>query len=573
MSDLKIVKLIDPIQLVNILGGLVPKGAYDGATSYVVGDSVDYNGSSYVLFASAVAGTLPTDTTKWQVVANKGDQGIQGNDGVAGAAGANGLVTSIVGGTNITVDNTTPSAPIVNVTGLTKSSVGLGNVENAAASTLYVPLAGGTMTGALVVSPTNTASIAISGNNAAGSTAKLMSLSLGGAEAFDVSSSGQLNVRNITPRSSLSHNLGAASTYWTNLYAQTLNLNSTASISGTTAGELIFTGNPVADRYVLKSTAGIRSDTTAGLLRLSGGTQDDGAVLVMGGSTNGAIASTGVGRVGTTDIWKWNAAGMTIGNGNAPTHTLTLPSIATGIALYNTSDQTTNFERVRQYWASNVFNISAEKGGTGADRSIKFSSTLPAFQYLQINSTATSGFINSFGTNSAAGGIIHLVNGTNNATSGVQYGVSIAPTINQTGTAGYTTLLINPTETAVGSGAKFLGDFQVGGVRKASIDNTGAIMVTGFDAALSTKTANYTLIVSDYTILFDATAGNLVATLPTAASSTGRVYNIKKMDSTANTVTIDANASETIDGALTKVISTQFNSYTIQSTGTAWVVL
>ena len=64
-----IVKLVDPLNIVNIPSGLVPKGAYDNATDYAVGDSVDYLGSSYVMFVDAVAGTLPTDTTKWQVLA------------------------------------------------------------------------------------------------------------------------------------------------------------------------------------------------------------------------------------------------------------------------------------------------------------------------------------------------------------------------------------------------------------------------------------------------------------------------------------------------------------------------
>lgn len=82
---------------VNIPSGLVPKGAYNAGTDYAVGDSVDYNGSSYVMFVDAVAGTLPTDTTKWQVLANKGATGATGATGAAGAAGANGQGVPIGG--------------------------------------------------------------------------------------------------------------------------------------------------------------------------------------------------------------------------------------------------------------------------------------------------------------------------------------------------------------------------------------------------------------------------------------------------------------------------------------------
>lgn len=71
----RLVKLLDPINNVVITGGIVPKGAYDNATDYAVGDMVDYNGSSYVMYVNATAGTLPTDDTKWMVVAEKGDTG------------------------------------------------------------------------------------------------------------------------------------------------------------------------------------------------------------------------------------------------------------------------------------------------------------------------------------------------------------------------------------------------------------------------------------------------------------------------------------------------------------------
>lgn len=90
MGTFKIVKLTDPIQLVNIPGGLVPRGAYDNSTDYAVGDSVDYSGSSYVMFSDAGAGTLPTNTTYWQVLANKGATGATGATGSTGSQGPQG---------------------------------------------------------------------------------------------------------------------------------------------------------------------------------------------------------------------------------------------------------------------------------------------------------------------------------------------------------------------------------------------------------------------------------------------------------------------------------------------------
>ena len=41
----------------------------------------------------------------------------------------------------------------------------------------------------------------------------------------------------------------------------------------------------------------------------------------------------------------------------SPTHSLTFGSTATGIAQYNTADQTTNYERVVKSWNSNVYEV------------------------------------------------------------------------------------------------------------------------------------------------------------------------------------------------------------------------
>jgi len=67
---------------------------------------------------------------------------------------------------------------------------------------------------------------------------------------------------------------------------------------------------------------------------------------------------------------------------------------------------------------------------------------------------------------------------TLSGSSGTQYSVRIANTVNQTGSAAYTDLLINRTETAVGTGAQLLLDLQVGGNSKFRVDNTGTWLMT-----------------------------------------------------------------------------------------------
>ena len=56
---------------------------------------------------------------------------------------------------------------------------------------------------------------------------------------------------------------------------------------------------------------------------------------------------------------------------NAGTHSLTLASATTGIAHYNTTTQTTNYERARSFWNSNTYTIRTEALGTGFLRDIQ----------------------------------------------------------------------------------------------------------------------------------------------------------------------------------------------------------
>lgn len=87
-----------------------------------------------------------------------------------------------------------------------------------------------------------------------------------------------------------------------------------------------------------------------------------------------------------------------------------------------------------------------------------------------------------------------------------------------------------------------------------------------------TKTANYTLTSSDQVVLADATSGAFTLLLPAAASNSGKVFYIKKIDATANGITIDGNASELIDGELTQTMFDSMQAITLISDGGNWYV-
>lgn len=107
--------------------------------------------------------------------------------------------------------------------------------------------------------------------------------------------------------------------------------------------------------------------------------------------------------------------------------------------------------------------------------------------------------------------------------------------------------------------------------------SSNAIKITnnsGSLANLITNTAtSYSPSITIDAILCNAASGAQTINLPTAVGYTGKIIDIKKTDSTTNSITIDANASETIDGALTKTIISQYQSIRIISDGSNWFII
>lgn len=90
------------------------------------------------------------------------------------------------------------------------------------------------------------------------------------------------------------------------------------------------------------------------------------------------------------------------------------------------------------------------------------------------------------------------------------------------------------------------------------------------------KTANYTVVEADRDKLIkvDATSGAVTISLLAAATAgDGFQLAIKKVDSSANAVTIDGNGSETIDGSLTLSLSIQYQVAILTCDGSNWHII
>ncbi len=96
----------------------------------------------------------------------------------------------------------------------------------------------------------------------------------------------------------------------------------------------------------------------------------------------------------------------------------------------------------------------------------------------------------------------------------------------------------------------------------------GAIS-TGVNA-LVTSTLTITAITANEHYPCDDVAGSFTITLPLASLSTGLSLTFIKTNISANTITIDADGSETINGAPNTTLTTQYETKTLWSDGTQW---
>lgn len=103
-----------------------------------------------------------------------------------------------------------------------------------------------------------------------------------------------------------------------------------------------------------------------------------------------------------------------------------------------------------------------------------------------------------------------------------------------------------------------------------TINGTGG---GGGASAIAVITASTTLTSANEVVLVDASAGNIVLNLPTAVDNLGKTIKLKRTDGSANGITIDGNASETIDGNATISINTQYESFTIVCDGSNWFII
>jgi predicted RecA/RadA family phage recombinase len=134
--------------------------------------------------------------------------------------------------------------------------------------------------------------------------------------------------------------------------------------------------------------------------------------------------------------------------------------------------------------------------------------------------------------------------------------------------------------TAINSASTALADFAIGSAVAAKVSGELVVRVDlnahlARNKVLATAAA-ITLTAADLgaTVYGDTQAGAFSITLPTAASCIGGRFTFVRAGTGTNALTLDGDASETIDGSTTvATMDAARDTLTIESNGTAWFIV
>lgn len=323
-----------------------------------------------------------------------------------------------------------------------------------------------------------------------------------------------------------------------------INSNILNTLNGLTASTQSFSIGSTGTDFNITSTGATHtfnlptaSATNRGALSSADWTTFNSKMNSTNPSYNGLLTGVGTARSGASSdgivnlTQTWNTTGT-------PT--------AFRVNITDTASNVNSLLQDLQVNSSSVFRVT--KSGSilsGAITSVSSITSLTGFRLSTLNHSVLGG----------STGLIDTTLATFAPTSGTsEFTLArLSTTINQTGGANGITrgLLINPTLTSA-------ADFR-------AIEVTTGSIVLPYATASST----YAIRTQDYLVNF--TSGTFTATLPTAVGCTGKEYRLK--NSGTGVITIATTSSQTIDGATTYSLGSQWKYVSVVSTGVNWIIM
>lgn len=136
----------------------------------------------------------------------------------------------------------------------------------------------------------------------------------------------------------------------------------------------------------------------------------------------------------------------------------------------------------------------------------------------------------------------------------------------------------NTSNTKYSLGEKTLSLYYQNGVyiTGSNLNISGNISgLGGISLGFTAKTANYTVGENDCIISIDATSANTLVTMLNPTGRVGRMFHVKKIDGTANFVTLTGHTANqvTFDGQLSRSLTSQWQSASVVSNGNNYLII
>ena len=449
----------------------------------------------------------------------------------------------------------------------------------------YLPLTGGTLTGPLA------------GTSASFNTTNAITLTASDSRIVGGDTTGRLLLAN---SGTTTYGIFYGSSHATLPNVISFVNNNTPSLTLASSGTATFSSLAGSGtRMVVSDSNGVLSTQTIPLgtvtsvtasspLFSSGGTTPNITIQQASGSQSGFLSSTDwttfnnkqnaltnpVTGTGTTNYLPKFTGSTSIGN-SIVQDTGTRIDVAGVLRL--TPSSTTDIQAYTGSAYSNLFYDAAShnwqtSGGTAkmtltAGGNLLVGTTSDNGARLQVSGTSTFSGTATFSSSVNVGGV--------SANTDFRVYRTVAPSVYFSisapgGTPSTSTLGVNGTDVMSLNAS--------GNVGIAAASPNSRLQVAGsFSLPHTTKSANYTLDATDYTVGFDC-ASNRTANLPDATTCAGRIYVIYQYNTGtlgSRYVTLDGNGSQTINGFTT--VSLQYyydySSLMIQSNGSNWIII
>jgi hypothetical protein len=133
------------------------------------------------------------------------------------------------------------------------------------------------------------------------------------------------------------------------------------------------------------------------------------------------------------------------------------------------------------------------------------------------------------------------------------------------------TQITTPTSPSAGTNKIYAkSDNKLYILNSAGVESQVGGGATSYLSVIVNSSSTYALTSSNDVLVCDCTSTSQTITLPSPTGLSGKVFNIKKTDSTANTITISGGTIDS-DGAI--IISAKNESKTLVTDGSVWFII